>query len=105
MTAKTRSISSWTMSVFSSTVNDLVLIYESAVSSGSVVRWLTLHSWTLTQLNHELPSGFSPGWITTATDSVNYVSSFYNSGTNWIEITMSNSSRYYVLFRCCGNVC
>jgi hypothetical protein len=37
----------WTTSVFSSTVTDLVLIYESVTSSASVVRWLTLHSWTL----------------------------------------------------------
>jgi hypothetical protein len=38
-----------TMSVFSSTVTDLVLIYESVTSSASVVRWLTLH----TELFHE----------------------------------------------------
>jgi hypothetical protein len=29
-----------------STLTDLVLIYESITSSPSVVRWLTLHSWT-----------------------------------------------------------
>jgi hypothetical protein len=40
---KTRSIAYWTTSVFSSTVTDLVLIYESV----TFVRWLTLHSWTL----------------------------------------------------------
>jgi hypothetical protein len=39
---KTRSTPSWTTSVFSSTVNDLVLIYGSVTSSASVVRWLTL---------------------------------------------------------------
>jgi hypothetical protein len=44
---KTRSIPYWTTSVFSSAVTDLVLIYESATSSASVVHWLTLHSWTL----------------------------------------------------------
>jgi hypothetical protein len=44
---KTPSILYWTTSVFSSTVTDLVLIYESVTSSASVVRWLTLHSWTL----------------------------------------------------------
>jgi hypothetical protein len=38
---------SWTTSVFSSTVTDLVLIHESVTSSDSVVHWLTLHSWTL----------------------------------------------------------
>jgi hypothetical protein len=31
----------------SSTVTDLVPIYKSVTSSASVVRWLTLHSWTL----------------------------------------------------------
>jgi hypothetical protein len=44
---KTRSIPYWTTSVFSSTVTDLVLIYESVTSSASIVRWITLHSWTL----------------------------------------------------------
>jgi hypothetical protein len=41
---KTRSIPYWTTSVFSSTVTDLVLIYESVTSSASVGRWLALHS-------------------------------------------------------------
>jgi hypothetical protein len=40
----TRSIPYWTRSVFSYTLTDLVLIYESVTSSASVVRWLTLHS-------------------------------------------------------------
>jgi hypothetical protein len=44
---KTRSIPSWTTSIFSSIVRDLVLIYKSVTSSASVVHWLTLHSWTL----------------------------------------------------------
>jgi hypothetical protein len=44
---KARSTPSWTTSVFSSIVTDLVLVYESVTSSASVVRWLTLHSWTL----------------------------------------------------------
>jgi hypothetical protein len=44
--SKTRSIPYWTTSVFSSTVTDLVLIYESVTPSASAVRWLTLHSWT-----------------------------------------------------------
>jgi hypothetical protein len=35
-------------------VTDLVLIYESLTSSASVVRWLTLHSWTLNSLATEL---------------------------------------------------
>jgi hypothetical protein len=51
---KIRSIPYWTTSVFfysfSSVVTDLVLIYESVPSSASVVRWITLHSWTL---NHD----------------------------------------------------
>jgi hypothetical protein len=63
MTAKTLSIPYWTTSVFSSTVTDLVLIYESVTSSASVVRWLTLHSWTLSSTT-ELPSEFSYDWIT-----------------------------------------
>jgi hypothetical protein len=44
---KTPSIPYWTTSVLSSAVTDLVLIYESVTSSAFVVRWLTLHSWTL----------------------------------------------------------
>jgi hypothetical protein len=39
------------MSVFSSTVTNLVLIYESGTSSASVVYWLILHSWT--QLSYD----------------------------------------------------
>jgi hypothetical protein len=46
---ETCSIPYCTTSVFSSTrnVTDLVLIYGSVTSSFFVVRWLTLHSWTL----------------------------------------------------------
>jgi predicted transcriptional regulator len=44
---KTHSIPYWTIRVFFSTVTDLVLIYESAISSASVVHWLALLSWTL----------------------------------------------------------
>jgi hypothetical protein len=44
---KTRSIPYWTMSVFSSTVTDLVLIYESVTSSASVVHSWTLNYWTV----------------------------------------------------------
>jgi hypothetical protein len=43
----TRSIPYWTTSVFSSTVTDLVVNYESVTSSAWVVLWLTLHNWTL----------------------------------------------------------
>jgi hypothetical protein len=42
----TRSIIYWTTSVFPFCVTDLLLIYKSATSSASVVRWLTLHSCT-----------------------------------------------------------
>jgi hypothetical protein len=45
--AKTRSIPYWTTSVFTSTVTDLVLIYESITSSAHVVRWLTPNDWSL----------------------------------------------------------
>jgi hypothetical protein len=43
---KAGSIPYWTTSVFSYSVTDLVLIYESVASSVSLVRWLTLHSRT-----------------------------------------------------------
>jgi hypothetical protein len=43
---KTRSIPCWTTSDLSSAVTDLVLIYESVISSASVDHWLILHSWT-----------------------------------------------------------
>jgi hypothetical protein len=45
--SKPRSIPYWTTSAFSSTVTDLVLIYESVITSAFVVRCLTLHNWTL----------------------------------------------------------
>jgi hypothetical protein len=44
---KTRPNPYLTTSVFSSSVTGFLLIYESVISSASVVRWLTLHSWTL----------------------------------------------------------
>jgi hypothetical protein len=44
---ETCSIPYWTTSTYSFAVTDFVLIYESVTSSASVVRWLTLHSWTL----------------------------------------------------------
>jgi hypothetical protein len=49
---KTRSTPYWTTSVFSSTVSDLVLIYESVTSSASVVHW-TLHSWALNSITND----------------------------------------------------
>jgi hypothetical protein len=65
--SKTRSIPSWTTSVFSSTVTDLVLIYESVTSPVSVVRWLTLHSWTLNSLTNEssFTTDLRMNWLTT----------------------------------------
>jgi hypothetical protein len=50
----------------------------------------------------ELPSEFSSDCI--MTDSISYVSYLYNLGTNWIEITISNSSHYCVLLLFCGNL-
>jgi hypothetical protein len=41
----------------------------------------------------------------TGSDSFNYMSSFYNSGTNRIEITVSNSAPYCVFIRCDENAC
>jgi hypothetical protein len=66
---KTRSILYWTTSVYSSTVTDLVLIYESVTSSAFVVCWLTLHRWTLNfsrillWLNHWTPLRMPNDWI------------------------------------------
>jgi hypothetical protein len=51
--SKTRSIPYWTRSAFSSAVTDLLLIYQSVTCSASVVRWLTLHCWTLNSLTTE----------------------------------------------------
>jgi hypothetical protein len=48
---KTRSIPYWTTSTFSSTLTDLVLIYESVTSLASIVRWLTLNFWILLRLD------------------------------------------------------
>jgi hypothetical protein len=47
--SETRSIPYWTTSVFSSTVTDLVLIYESVTPSASV-----LHGWALNSFKTEL---------------------------------------------------
>jgi hypothetical protein len=57
----TRSILYWTANVFSSTMNGLVLIYESVTSSASVARWLTLHNWTL---NYWILCSLTNEWIT-----------------------------------------
>jgi hypothetical protein len=65
----------WTTSVFSSTVADLVLIYESVNSSASVVRWLTLHNWTLNY------------WISCNSCQLRL---FYNFGANRIYKLLSH---------------
>jgi hypothetical protein len=80
--SKTRSIPSLTTSVFSSTLTDLALIYETVTSSVSVVRWLPLHSWTLNWLTDALNDDCLSNELVddcSTTDSSNYVSSFYNS--------------------------
>jgi hypothetical protein len=59
--SKTRSVPYWTASVFSSTVTDFVLIYESVTSSASLVLWLTFHSWTL---NYCLLNSLTNDWHT-----------------------------------------
>jgi hypothetical protein len=64
---KTHSIPCWTTSVFSSTVTDLVLIYESVTSSASVARWLifqcwTLNFWILLRLNDWTNEGILLNW-------------------------------------------
>jgi hypothetical protein len=45
--SETRSLPYWSTSTFSSAVTDLVLIYESVISSASIVLWLALYSWIL----------------------------------------------------------
>jgi hypothetical protein len=88
---KTRSIPYWTTSVFSSTVTDLVLIYESATSSASVVRWLTLHSWALNywillQLTTESKS-----------ESESYVSTDRQSASlSWNKLTSQSQSQSHI---------
>jgi hypothetical protein len=104
---KTRSVPYWTKSVSFSTVTDLVLIYESVTSSVSVVRWLTLHSWTLNSLSNEscrLPRLLLTNELVDdsfTTESVNYVSSFCNSGRTE-ETIISNSSSVTAYIRCHG---
>jgi hypothetical protein len=80
---ETRSIPCWPTRIFSSTVTDLVLIYESIASSASVVCWLALHIWTLNcwtafsvllHLNHK--------WTDWTCEPI--TSPIYNSGwTEW----------------------
>jgi hypothetical protein len=74
--AKTRSIPYWTTSVFSSTVTDLVLIYESVTSSASAALWLTLHSWELNSLTNGERRARSQGSLS----RMNWTNSFTTSG-------------------------
>jgi hypothetical protein len=83
--SETRSIPYWTTSVFSSTVTDLVLIYES-VTSASIVRLLPLHSWTLNSLTNE--------WI------VQSQSYFTTGGARPLE---THDQRFFFQLNSCGN--
>jgi hypothetical protein len=67
----TRSIPYWTTSLFSSAVTDLDLIYGSVTSSASVVRWLTLHSWTFNSLTNA-------EWLNSRTNSESESESLYD---------------------------
>jgi hypothetical protein len=89
---KTRSIPYWPRNVFSSAVNNFVLM--SVTSSASAVRWLTLHSWTVnywTALWILLRLTNAEWRLTTELNlQMNYVLPFYNSGPSRIEITISD---------------
>jgi hypothetical protein len=95
---KTGSITSWTTNVFSSIVTDLVLIYETATSSVSVVRWLTLHSWILNHDCNLTDFSFTTEWLTNQLRVLLYL------GANRTENTTFSSSRYSVFIHCCINV-
>jgi hypothetical protein len=95
---KTRSNSYWTTSVFTSAVTDLVLIYETVTPSASVVRWLTLHSWTLNfwillRMYHWIPYEWRLR-----------MPSLSQLGMNRRETTTSNISCTTASIRCSGNV-
>jgi hypothetical protein len=83
----------------SSIVTDLVLIYDWSLLLRMTYEWIT----TPDSNDDCILTEFSSDSITT--DSINYVSSLCNSGTNRIEIAIANSLRYWVLIRCRGNVC
>jgi hypothetical protein len=95
---KTRSIPYWTTSVFSSTVTDFVLIYESVTSSASVVRWLALHSWTLNY--------WTAFWILEVNSLTNELSNQVKvkssessqSGSLGVELHLGLMTRYLLLF-------
>jgi hypothetical protein len=78
---ETRSIPYCTMSVFPSTVTDLVLIYESVTSSASVVRWLALYRrtfnfWILLRVTRSSMHGFCAYPWKMFADSVQMESAF-----------------------------
>jgi hypothetical protein len=78
--SKTRSIPYWTMSVFSSAVPDLVLIYESVTSSASLVGSLRPQSWTMNYWT--CPSEFSYEWISDWLEFTNELSLYTSGGPN-----------------------
>jgi hypothetical protein len=123
-------IPSWTTSAFSSTVTDLILIYDSVTSSVSVVRCLTLHSWAPNSLTNK--SAFTNDRLknelvdySSTNESINYVSSFYNSErtegrpsprtvrlllrlfvvTGKCLLNRCLAMDYSASIRCCVNVC
>jgi hypothetical protein len=61
----------------SQSVTDLVLIYKSVTSSASIVRWLTLHSWTLNSLTNKSPlmtdASSMNGWMNELTNEFPFV--------------------------------
>jgi hypothetical protein len=99
----THSIPYSTTSVFSSAVTDLDPIYESVTSSASIVRRLTLHSWTLNSLT-------SDECRTTAHSSLtgmNWTNSFITSGRTEYKspcLTVPLLLCFSVFILCHGNV-
>jgi hypothetical protein len=60
------------------------------------------NDFSFTNESLRLTSEFPYGSITA--EAINYTSSLYNSGMNWIQSTISNISRYCMLIRCRRNV-
>jgi hypothetical protein len=87
--SKTRSIPYWTTSVFYSTMTDLVLIYKSVTSAAIVVRWLTLHSWTL---------NYSYEWIREFKVKVTLRLKVSQSVSLGVEPHLGLMTRYLLLF-------
>jgi hypothetical protein len=90
------------LSSLSSTVTDLVLIYQLVTSSASVVRRLTLHRWTMN------PTQLLNFWTLLRLhhdDWINYVSSLYNFRANWIQITTLNGSSIILCLSTAAETC